>query len=111
MATTKFLLAEEVMTLLKGGDASAPSSVKMPVIIKLVEQLINASLKTDFFNTHMASGETIPDGLVLATYERIAVEKYKKNFSRAKFPVIPIGLPRNTGYYFIGPHISNDVLD
>lgn len=110
-ATTKYLLAEEVMTLLKGGDPSAPTSVKMPVIIKMLEQLINTELKADFFSTHLASGETIPDGLVLATYERIAVEKYKRDFSRAKFPAIPISLPRNMGYYFVGPHVSNDTLD
>lgn len=109
-ATTKIILAEQVMTLLKGGDASASTSVEQDVIIKLIEQLINTNLKTDFFNTHLAFGETIPDGLVLATYEKIAVEKYKKGFSRAKLPAIPISLPKNMGVYFVGPHIPNEML-
>lgn len=110
-ATTKYLLAEEVMTLLKGGDASASTTVEMPVIIKMLEQLINANLKVDYFQTHLASGETIPDGLVLAVYEKIPVLKYKKCFSRAKLPAQPISLPRNMGVFFVGPHVSNVDLD
>jgi len=111
MATTKYILAEQVMNLLKGGDASAPSSVKIPVIVKLIEELANAGLKTEMFTTQMASGETIPDGLVISNYDKIPVEPYKKNFSRAKFPFIPVALPRNIGYHFVGPHVSDDQLD
>lgn len=110
-ATTKFLIAEQISVLLKGGDRSASTTMEMPVIIKLVEQLINQSLKVDYFNTHLAAGETIPDGLVLANYEKIAVEVYKKNYSRAKLPAIPISLPRNMGVFAVQPWVSNESLD
>ena len=109
-ATSKYLLAEQVSNLLKGGDRSASTSVELPVIIKLIEQLINQNLKVDYFNTHLAAGETIPDGLVLANYEKVAVEVYKKNYSRAKLPAIPISLPRNMGVFAVQPWVSNESL-
>jgi hypothetical protein len=109
--TSKYLLAEQVSNLLKGGDRSASTSVEMPVIIKLIEQLINTNLKTDFFNTHLAAGETIPDGLVVAIYEKIPVDVYKKDYSRAKLPAMPISLPRNMGVYAVMPWIPNESLD
>ncbi len=108
---TKWILQEQVADLLKGGDPSAGTTVEPEVIVKMLEQLINASLKVDFFSTHMASGETIPDGLVLATYERIPVVKYKKDFSRAQLPAIPISLPRGMGVFFVGPHVSDQELE
>lgn len=108
MATSKYVLAEQVMNLLKGGDASASTSVKMPVIIKTLEQLINGSLKVDYFSTHLPAGETIPGDLVLATYENIPVEKYKGTFSRAKLPAQPISLPKGMGVFFVGPHVENE---
>lgn len=111
MATTKYMLAEQVMSLLKGGAPSAPSNIKMPAIIKLLEQLINANLKINHFNTQMAAGETIPEGTVLAMYDRIPVEPYKRNFSRAKLPAIPVSLPRDMGIYFVGPHVPNQQLE
>ena len=104
------MLCEQVMNLLQGGDASSGTPVEMPVIEKMVEQLINANLKADYFSTHLANGETIPDGAMLATYEKILIEKYKGVFSRIKMPAIPISLPLNMGYYFIGPHVSNDSI-
>ena len=109
-ALTKYMLSEQVMNLLQGGDASAATPIEMPVIQKMVEHIININLKGDYFTTQLAVGETIPDGLMLATYEKIAVVPYKKNFSRAKLPAIPISLPRNMGYYFIGPNVGNDML-
>lgn len=111
MTTSKRILVEQVIDLLKGGDPSASSSVEYTVVEKLIEQLINASLKADFFTVQSPSGETIPDGLVLATYEAVAVERYKQTLSRAQLPAIPIGLPRGMGVFFVGPHVSNEYLD
>ena len=104
------MLCEQVMNLLQGGDASAATPIEMPVIQKMIEHLINLNLKSDYFTTHLAQGETIPDGLMLANYENIPVLPYKKKFSRAKLPAIPISLPRNMGYYFIGPAVANNLL-
>lgn len=110
-ATTKYLLYEQVSALLKGGTASAPTSATMGMIKKVVEQLCNQYLKVDHFTVHMPSGETIPDTAVLATYERIPVERYKQQYSRAKLPAIPMSLPRNMGVFFVGPHVANENLD
>lgn len=104
-------MAEEVIALVKGSNPSVSANLKIPQVIKMLEHLINQSLKVDFFQTHTAFGETIPDGLVLATYERIAVEKYKGTLSRAKIPAQYISLPKGMGVYFVGPHVPNVALD
>jgi hypothetical protein len=105
--TSKYLMAEQVIDLLKGGGASAATSIEMPVIIKMIEQLCNAALKVEWFTAVSPTGETIPDGLVLATYENLSVVKYKQKFSRVQLPAIPISLPRGMGVYFVGPHVSD----
>lgn len=110
MVTSKRLLVEQVLDLLKGGDPSAQSSIEFTVVEKTIEQLINASLKVDFFAVQSPSGETIPDGLVLATYEGVTVERYKKTLSRVKLPAIPIALPKGMGVFFVGPHVANIYL-
>ena len=110
MVTSKKLLTEQVLDLLKGGDYPAQTDIEITVVEKTIEQVINAALKVDFFSVQSPSGDTIPDGLVLATYESITVERYKKILSRAKLPAIPIALPRGMGVFFVGPHIANIYL-
>ena len=110
MVTSKKLLCEQVLDLLKGGDYPSQTGVEITVVEKTIEQLVNAALKVDFFSVQSPSGDTIPDGLVLATYESITVERYKKILSRAKLPAIPISLPRGMGVFFVGPHIANIYL-
>ena len=69
-----YMMQEEVAKLLKGGDPSSSNSTPNTVIRKMLEHLINAELKSEYFNVILPSGETIPDGLVLATYEGVAVD-------------------------------------
>lgn len=108
--TTKYTLMQQVQNLLNGGDPSAAARVQPAYIMKIIEQLINKKLKIDYFNTHLPSGETIPDGSAIATYDKVPVERYKGRYSRAMLPATPISLPRGMGIYFVGPFIKTEYL-
>lgn len=99
--TTIGKITEQAKRLIKGGNPSVGSNVWSEEIAEYIGQCVNKMLKAEQFNVTMAAGETIPAGLMLATYENIPVEKYK-NSSRAKLPAAPINLPRNMGLYFVG---------
>jgi len=103
-------MMEQVMNRLNGGNSSAPSRTQPAYVMKLIEQVINRKLKLTHFNTQMAAGETIPDGCMIATYEKVPVERYQGNRARAFLPAIPISLPRNMGIFAVRPHISNEYL-
>jgi hypothetical protein len=97
---TKRLLAEQVMIKLEGGWPKIAAAVQEEDLYKRIEQKVNAKAKLLHFNQTLASGETIPDGLFLATYEGITVSSYQDR-SKATLPVKPISLPRNMGIFRI----------
>lgn len=104
---TKYYLMEEVRSLLSGGDPSAGSKFEPRMVMVHIAQAINSKLRVEYFNTTLPADETLPENLVLASYDNIAVEAYKDR-SRAKLPAIPIALRRNMGIF----HVSlTDDLD
>lgn len=101
MATTIGKISEQAKRLIKGGNPSAGSNVWTEEIAEYIGQCVNKMLKAEQFNVTMAAGETIPAGLMLASYSGIPVERYKTT-SRAKLPAMPVNLPRNMGLFYVG---------
>lgn len=98
MASTKKILAEQVMYALGAGWPDIAAAVQEEDLYKRIEQKVNAKAKLQHFAQTLASGETIPDGLFLATYEGVAVTS-SGDRAKATLPVKPVSLPRNLGIY------------
>jgi hypothetical protein len=96
--STKFLLAEQVLTRLAGGYRDVAQSVQMEDVVKAIEQVINTMFQTQYYSATLPTGETIPDNLMIAFYEDIAVASYGDK-AKAELPIVPISLPRNMGVY------------
>ena len=97
---TKIYLLEQTEALLAGGTPSASFKFERGLILSYIQQAINARLKSEYFNVTLPSEETIPDGLILATYEDVPVERWKSK-SRSLLPAIPVSLKRDMGTYHI----------
>lgn len=104
---TLYGIAESIKGMLARDPASG-SRPHIEVIKNTVIQVINSMLGVQHFTKTMAGGENIPDGLALAMYDNIAVERYK-NVSRATLPVMPISLPLNMGIYHVGK--TDDIIN
>lgn len=100
MATTIYKISEEIKRILDGGDIPLASNTSIPEIKLAVGQSINQLLKTDYFQTNAALGETIPNGSILGLYEDIAVSSYNGK-SKSTLPIKPLKLPRNMGVFAI----------
>lgn len=98
--STKFLLAEQVMLRLQGGRPDQAVKTDRRDVMLAIGQAANELIKAQYFSTTLPSGDTIPDGSVLATYDNVAVQAWK-NISRAQLPATPIGLPRGMGIFMI----------
>lgn len=98
---TKYFLAEQVKRLLQAGDPSVASRVHSGEIKAAIAQIANAMLKTEYFSATLPTGETIPEGAVLATYDSVPVVTYK-DVSKSVLPVMPIKLFRNMGVFHVG---------
>ena len=57
-------------------------------------------MKFEYLSVTLPSEETIPEGLVLASYDNVPVERYK-GVSRARLPAMPISLRRGMGIWFV----------
>ena len=97
---TKYLLAEQVMLRLQGGRPDLANRTDIRDLILAVGQAVNELIKAQYYAGTLPSGETIPDGCVLATYEDVAVTQWKKT-SRSQLPAMPVNLPRNMGVFAI----------
>jgi hypothetical protein len=100
MSTTKMKISEQIQRFLGGGRTPTGQKVHIYEIRIAVEQVINKLLKTEYFQSNIALGETIPNGLVLATYDNIPVLPYK-NVSQSTLPAYPVKLPLNLGVFMI----------
>ncbi len=107
MATTIGKISEQAKRLIKGGNPSVGSNVWTEEVREYIGQIVNGLLKTEYIGVTLPSGESIPAGHVLASYDNIQVEEWK-NRSRAKLPAIPVMLPRNMGVYHVGPNDDPD---
>lgn len=105
--STKFLMAEQVLLRLAGGYRDVAQSVQMEDVIKAIEQVINTMFQTQYYSATLPTGETIPDNLMIAYYEDIAVTSYGDK-AKAQLPIVPISLPRNMGIYRV---VNQDDID
>lgn len=96
--STKYRLAEQVRFKLEGGYPDVAAAVQQPDVYVAIDQLINSLFKTQHYQETLASGETIPNNLMLATYTDVEVLPYNKGLlSYSLLPVIPVSLMRNMG--------------
>ncbi len=98
--STKYLIAEQILTKLEGGYPDIAGSVQKADLYKRIEQKCNAFFKMQHFSINLPSGETCPENLAIGTYENIAVTS-SGLVSTATLPFMPISLPRNAGIYLI----------
>ena len=96
--TTKRLLADQLLIKLDGGFPDIASKVLKEDLFLAIEQWINAKFKLKHFSETLASGESIPEGVSLATYTAIPLDTVNDK-SIATLPIVPISLPRNLGVY------------
>lgn len=108
--SSRWQIMEQVKRRLSGGKGKEASWQDPRELQKAIEQVLNGLLKVDMFKTTLAQGETIPEGLALATYLNIAVATYM-NVSRAKLPAMPVRLPRNMGVWAVGPMVMNSTAN
>lgn len=106
--TTKYKIAEQILLLLTGGNPKAAASVELDDIMLMVGQVINRLFKQEQLTVNMPSGETIPDGIMLATYDELVPVKYKA-VSKVTLPVTPVALPRSLGINHVSR--SDDITD
>lgn len=100
MATTKYKISETVLRRLSGGNIKLATKVTIPEIAIAVEQLANKALKMEYLQTNLPTGNVIPNGASIATYENVLVTQYK-NVSQSTLPAMPIKLPRGIGVWQI----------
>lgn len=107
---TRYLIGEQVRSRLNGGDAKAASWADIREIYKAIEQVVNSALKMEAFKVILPAGETIPDGLSVATYVNVPVVPYMGT-ARARLPAMPTRLVRNMGVWAIGPmNLDGDTI-
>ena len=97
---TLYSISEAVRSFLQGGDPPQAPKFEMEEVKRIVIQVVNGMIKAQHLTETMAGGESIPDGMVLAEYDNVAVEKYK-NVARVTLPVMPVSLPMNMGIWHV----------
>jgi hypothetical protein len=107
MALTIYRLAEQTLRIINGGELQNAVQPTLPQVKLLLGQVINQLLKVGMFEVNMADGERIPNGLVVGTYENIAVTTYNGK-SRAELPIKPQHLPRNMGVFGVYPRWNDN---
>lgn len=94
---TRRLLSDQVLYRLYGGPPDSSAAVQQEDVEKGAEQKINAKFRMRQFE-NLSGGETIPDGMTMATYEGITVTS-SGDRSKATLPVMPVSLIRNMGIF------------
>lgn len=103
---TKYRLAEEILKMLNGGNIQTATNVSIPELIIAIGQAANSLLKIDIFQVNLSTGETIPNGTVIGTYEGIVPQSLSNGRSKATLPIKPMKLPRNMGIWSV--YLSDD---
>lgn len=104
MATSRYKIAEQVWFKIAEGYPSVKEQIQLSDIIVAVGQKINQMFQVQQFTANLPNGETIPDGLCVATYTNIPVTSTSRG-AIAKLPVTPIMLPKNMGILEIIPSV------
>ncbi len=95
---TKRLISDQILFRLKGGFPDLAGAVQKQDVWIAIDQWVNARFKLQQFNTNLPSGETVPDGLAIATYTDVNLVS-TRGVVTAQLPVIPISLPKNIGIF------------
>lgn len=98
---TKTYVSDQVLYRLYGGIYDVSSPVQPEDVWKALEQKVNSLFKLRYIDTTLPSGETIPDGAMIATYEGVTVTGLDNGTSKALLPVIPISMLKNMGIYLV----------
>ena len=78
--STKRLLSDQILIKLDGGFPDVASKVQKQDLFLAIEQWINSKFKLKHYTETLTSGETIPEGASLATYESITVDTSKDKY-------------------------------
>lgn len=92
-------LAEEIHSLLEGGDPAVAARTSEEELRVSIAQVVSTLLKTEYLSVNVKLGEAIPNGGVLATYEGLVPVAYGAGRCKVKLPVKPLKLPRNMGVF------------
>jgi hypothetical protein len=103
---TKKEISDSVLFKLAGGYPDGSFEIDERQIFSSIEHKVNSMLKGQQFSINLPSGGTIPENLMLATYENIAVTRTSNERSKCTLPVMPISLPRNAGINEIRPVLN-----
>lgn len=109
MPATISLLADQVLRRLKSGRSDAATGITMEDLKRSVVQVLNGLLRIGHLQ-NMQGGETIPDGIMMATYLNVPVSTYQKNMATCILPAIPVNLPNGMGLFEIKPS-QVDIFD
>ena len=103
MATTKAILAEQVIRKLSGGDQSRDSQVDRREVIKVIVQIISDKAKINFFENYKF-GEPGVEGQYVATYKNLVpVLDTDRTEYYVTIPTNYIALPGGRGIRQVSP--------
>lgn len=102
--TTIGTLTERIMRLLEGGSASTRARVGREEVKHQLSAAISSLMKAQVLETNFSfDGDSIPDGLMVATYEKIPVTRRDQGRCQAQLPVSPMVLPKGIGVFSVYP--------
>lgn len=104
MSTTIGTLTERIMRRVEGGSASTRSRVGREEIKAEITSVLSAMFKAQVIETNFGfDADSIPDGLLIATFENIPVARRDRGKCQAQLPVAPMILPKGIGVYSVYP--------
>lgn len=98
--TTISNITERVRLQLSGGNPSVRDSSRDAEIREAINSVGATLLKADVLNN--LDGETIPDGVIIATYEKIPLTRAKGR-AIATLPATPMNMPERMGVFAVYP--------
>ena len=110
MPVTKKIISDEVLYKISGGVPPSGFPIDERDIWSSLEDLINAKFKLHHFDTTLASGETLPEFSMIATYENNTVTSLGNGKSYATLPVQPINLPKGAGICYVYNAATPDIF-
>lgn len=108
---TKKQISDAILYRLAGGIPDSGFPIDERDIWDALESKLNTLFKVTHFNQTLPSGETIPDNLMIATYDNISVTSSYSGKSKSTLPIVPISLPRGMGINEIKPILSQNTSD
>lgn len=97
---SRYFLAEQVMFRLQSGIPDTVNKIEIEDVIAAIGQKVNSMLKLQTFTETFQMGDTIPNNLMIATYNDIPITSSGTRCT-ATLPIQPISLPRNMGVYMV----------